>query len=721
VRVIKILIAYGQIKLSLPEVIQVNWPEEWVKFLEYFGFLKFSILKYIGVTCLTKINYMHRFAALCALPLVVCLAAFVQHKINLARAEYVRTHFKNDHISVVRPRRAAAESLFESVQEGNERITKDDMLTTKEMRNLINQMKPRKSKKVGVLEEIKKRTSVAAGAAEEHQSTKAEKHANAQRELKEAENLIKLLGGQADDETGSFELTKNQFVEAFENGQLTYHACLPFDFVDRVVHSQMKQKALILGSTLLMFVHLPISLRIFQYFWCRKIGDRRFLHADYSIECYGPEWLAFSPLVYFVMIFFTVAYPLVMACILIIHRHELQSARIRQKYGFLYDRFSRGAEFWEVVDVMRKLILTCAVMWLPESLGPSVALSVSIVACCLLNYFRPHRNQVVFWVESASYLFAALSYVTSTILMQLHNEEEERSRFLIGMFLIGLDVALIFAAIAGSVFTIRQVQIRTQDIDNQNRLDRQRSLQSVVPVGAAGEPDGTESSSSVLKDAKSWGQPDKKGEGTPPAMNQRFLDARVLLHRTRALQRCEIFSTLTSANSRAVLDRMQYEQFSRGDAICNQGDPAIHFYIIVEGVVDVSIDHFFGVEGKEGSSVEVVNTLTRLDFFGESALLSDGLDSKRNATITCTSEKVQVFWLTRELVKELMESGDLTDRALEIALETGKRRRESNFQARRRSMLLDNAAGDSGEAKVTDSDDLFLPRALTTGADAKPT
>ena len=63
-----------------------------------------------------------------------------------------------------------------------------------------------------------------------------------------AENLIKLLGGQADDETGSFELTKNQFVEAFENGQLTYHACLPFDFVDRVVHSQMKQKALILGG-----------------------------------------------------------------------------------------------------------------------------------------------------------------------------------------------------------------------------------------------------------------------------------------------------------------------------------------------------------------------------------------------------------------------------------------------------------------------------------------
>ena len=58
-----------------------------------------------------------------------------------------------------------------------------------------------------------------------------------------------------------------------------------------------------------------------------------------------------------------------------------------------------------------------------------------------------------------------------------------------------------------------------------------------------------------------------------------------------------------------------------------------------------------------------------------------------------------------QLSRFVMESGDLTDRALEIALETGKRRRESNFQARRRSMLLDNAAGDSGEAKVTDSDD----------------
>ena len=618
------------------------------------------------------------------MPFLVTLAAFIQHKYNLAKAEYMRAHFDNDHVSVRRPRRAAAESLFESVQEGNENLIGADMLTTREMRNLLKQMKAKgtgiiKNKKMALLQEIKKRTSVANGAItpEEQRLTKAERHAKAQEELKEAENIIKLLGGQADDDTGSFELTKSQFVDAFENGQLVYHAGLPFDFVDHIVHLQMQQKALILASTLLMFVHLPISLRIFQYFHCRNIKGRNYLYADYSIRCFetGGSWESFAPLVVFVMVFFTIAYPLVMAAILIKHRHELQSARIRQRYGFLYDRFSRGAEFWEVVDVVRKLLLTCAVMWLPSSLGPSVALSISIIACCLLNYFRPHRNQVVFWVESASYLFAALSYVTSTILLQLHNETDGHSRFLIGSFLIGLDMALIFAAISGSVFTIRQVQAkaRSQDVEERAFTRQNSDAQRVVPVS------GNDTSAA--------------SEAVPSAHKQRFLEARVLLHRSRALQKCEIFATLTSVNSRTVLNKMELQKFERGDIICKQGEAADTFCVIVQGIVDVSVDHFFGVEGKEGTSVEVVNTLTRLDFFGESALLKNPEDAVRNATITCTSKTVEVCWLTKELVNSLLESGDLTDTVLETALATGEKRRESNMQAKRRSIIGEDFVG----------------------------
>jgi len=182
-------------------------------------------------------------------------------------------------------------------------------------------------------------------------------------------------------------------------------------------------------------------------------------------------------------------------------------------------------------------------------------------------------------------------------------------------------------------------------------------------------------------------------EAVPSAHKQRFLEARVLLHRSRALQKCEIFATLTSVNSRTVLNKMELQKFERGDIICKQGEAADTFCVIVQGIVDVSVDHFFGVEGKEGTSVEVVNTLTRLDFFGESALLKNPEDAVRNATITCTSKTVEVCWLTKELVNSLLESGDLTDTVLETALATGEKRRESNMQAKRRSIIGEDFVG----------------------------
>ena len=147
-RVIKILITYAQIKLAFPQVIQVHWPDSWLQFLRYFRFLNIDVLDIIGTTCIAQINFTHRFAALCSLPFLVAGATYIQHRISVAKAAWTRAHVHEGHASVRGPKRAAAESLFDSVQHAHSTGRKYGAthLSVDEMHDLLKQMTPKDQK-----------------------------------------------------------------------------------------------------------------------------------------------------------------------------------------------------------------------------------------------------------------------------------------------------------------------------------------------------------------------------------------------------------------------------------------------------------------------------------------------------------------------------------------------------------------------------------------------
>ena len=109
---------------------------------------------------------------------------------------------------------------------------------------------------------------------------------------------------------------------------------------------------------LLLLAHTPVSRKVFQYFHCNDISGKPYLRADYGLSCYGDSWYAFLPVVLVVMFSFTVALPLSITAYLRYHRHELYSTRIFQKVGFLYQPYRRGSEFWQIHDVVFKMVLT---------------------------------------------------------------------------------------------------------------------------------------------------------------------------------------------------------------------------------------------------------------------------------------------------------------------------------------------------------------------------
>jgi hypothetical protein len=78
---------------------------------------------------------------------------------------------------------------------------------------------------------------------------------------------------------------------------------------------------------LLFIAHSPISQTAFRWLDCRSVGDpsltnNKFLHADYSIECYGALHNNYLPLTVLMIVVYSVGIPLMFAVYLFRHRSK---------------------------------------------------------------------------------------------------------------------------------------------------------------------------------------------------------------------------------------------------------------------------------------------------------------------------------------------------------------------------------------------------------------
>ena len=195
------------------------------------------------------------------------------------------------------------------------------------------------------------------------------------------------------------------------------------------------------GLQNLFLLHAPVSARVFAYFDCARLGKRWFLRSDYKLECYSESWYAFFPVAISLLVSFSLALPTFSIGYMYKNRHKIRSPVFRERVGFLMVPFRHGVEWWEIQEILRKMILTGLIIYFPESLRKAVAMLVCALALTLLSYFRPHLNRIVFWVIELSYFLTATKYVAATLQGSgrdgtLTKDEAQ----MLGGFLITIDV-----------------------------------------------------------------------------------------------------------------------------------------------------------------------------------------------------------------------------------------------------------------------------------------
>ena len=150
------------------------------------------------------------------------------------------------------------------------------------------------------------------------------------------------------------------------------------------------------------------------------------------------------------------------------------------------------------------------------------------------------------------------------------------------------------------------------------------------------------------------------------------VQARSRLKQTKALSKIEAFAILTEIETEAMIDVMTRESHLLGDILCQQGEIADRFYIVMNGECGAFVT--------DKNGYRQVGTIPMYGFFGESSLLSKpGVDDIRNATVEVMSDSASLLVLTKIKFYELIDKGVLSAEILKGVKIVDKERQEQNL------------------------------------------
>ena len=246
---------------------------------------------------------------------------------------------------------------------------------------------------------------------------------------------------------------------------------------------QMKQQMLwvqYMSTTvqILFLVHTPLTAKVFQYFDCHELGNAmKKLRQDYSLECYTGQHETFLPVAIVLLVGFSLFLPLLLSYWLFHSRQSLHTPSTRATLGWLYSRFTKGAEFWDVFEMLRTTCLSGGLLLLPDNIRATFALLICMISCCTFNYLHPPRNNIVFWVAEATLLVTTLKYLIAVVGM---NELGPQEEIQLGYVLVGLDVCLIVGLVGafGGIHCVLRRKISQAKLIDIERIERRKYLNS---------------------------------------------------------------------------------------------------------------------------------------------------------------------------------------------------------------------------------------------------
>lgn len=122
-------------------------------------------------------------------------------------------------------------------------------------------------------------------------------------------------------------------------------------------------------------------------------------------------------------------------------------------------------------------LLPGLLIFLPHHFRIAVAILLCVLAACLLNYYQPHINRLIFWMCNVSYLVTAMKYISATFeSIQNTNELSETDDLAMGWFLIILDVSVMVGSATVGIGAFVVMRRRIHKLEELAKTQKRKSV-----------------------------------------------------------------------------------------------------------------------------------------------------------------------------------------------------------------------------------------------------
>lgn len=154
-------------------------------------------------------------------------------------------------------------------------------------------------------------------------------------------------------------------------------------------------------------VYSSVSSVVFQAFACDDLDNgKRYLRADYKIDCNSPKHRAFQIYAGLMLLLYPVGIPAVYTCLLFKHRYLLQNEHGREESSVvrsissLWKPYKAQRFYYEVIECARRILLAGAVVFVyPNTVAQiAVAFAIAIVFVFVSEGMAPYQSPWDAWI-----------------------------------------------------------------------------------------------------------------------------------------------------------------------------------------------------------------------------------------------------------------------------------------------------------------------------------
>jgi hypothetical protein len=464
-QVFSIEISFAQIGNSLEMSMDVPWPSAYSSWMKNLGFANFDLLSMLGMTCLPGMNYELQFVSSTLMVVAIVAVVAIQYCLKASALKKQLEHISEEQKLV------AAHHVFDTVD-----IDESGTIDPEEFELCLNHI-----------------------ATEKHELTPNEI----------TESMLK-LGAKIP--KGEFlpVLDRSAFVRAVLANKLGKGDST--SWIKFLETDKLKSAYISIAVQVMLLCHAPTTKRVLYYFNAQHLEGadgttRSFLKVDYSMEMGAPRWNTFLSFVLVTLVCYSIALPAYIIYALCKARKDLWSPRELTKYGFLYARFHKGAEGWEIHELVQKNLLCGVVGFLPPTVQAPVAIIVCIIAIANLNYFQPPRNKVCMIVLETAFFTTTFKYLAAVLLTS--GIESENDKEIMGIFLVSLDLTVMVFGVIGSAYVMYEFMKTYQDDvvkaeAKERRLTQAIANTSVLPISKGEEVNEEDMTAEMKEELKGW-------------------------------------------------------------------------------------------------------------------------------------------------------------------------------------------------------------------------